>query len=342
MVCIMTNSYIIYHQVKPGIDCPDGIAAAWVATRSPRYRQAQPIGASYGQPIALNPQPGDDILCVDFTPPHQTLTDWRNAGTHTIKVIDHHKTAWEQWQSGGLHNIADAIFDVDNFECGATLTWKVLFWDNGNSDKYPVPAFLEYVRKRDLWLDCDLFADPIPETLVIHEAMAADRLDRQGNWVKLRAYYDALASCDRDGLFNLLGDRGRALVESKRETVKAIAGRHDWYPFLMPDGTETLIPFVALNATEDRHLSDVGNYLVRNLDPPFVLIESSDGRWGLRSHNDGEDVGAIAKYYGGGGHRNASGFDPRSSEKLAENSAYWLKTEFEAILSVFSEKAKGA
>ena len=27
------SELIIYHQVKPGVDCPDGVAAAWVMHR---------------------------------------------------------------------------------------------------------------------------------------------------------------------------------------------------------------------------------------------------------------------------------------------------------------------
>ncbi len=31
--------YIIYHQAKPGMDCPDGICSAWVAHKA--YPSAQ-------------------------------------------------------------------------------------------------------------------------------------------------------------------------------------------------------------------------------------------------------------------------------------------------------------
>lgn len=26
------TDYILYHQVKPGVDCPDGVVAAWAAS----------------------------------------------------------------------------------------------------------------------------------------------------------------------------------------------------------------------------------------------------------------------------------------------------------------------
>jgi hypothetical protein len=43
---LFMKTAIVYHQVKPGIDCADGITSAWVAKR--KYAEADLIGASYG------------------------------------------------------------------------------------------------------------------------------------------------------------------------------------------------------------------------------------------------------------------------------------------------------
>lgn len=60
-------------------------------------------------------------------------------------------------------------------------------------------------------------------------------------------------------------------------------------------------------------ISDVGAYLARENDVDFAFLYRTVGNevWvSLRSNRDGNnfDTSAVAKQYGGGGHRNASGF----------------------------------
>lgn len=305
--------YIIYHQVKPGVDCPDGIAAAWVASKV--YLDAQIIGAVYQSPLSIQPAKGDRLIIVDFSFSHEVIEGWIRRGVK-VYVIDHHKTAEAELSRFYVESFKDALIaeslndewgiEFDQDECGATLAWKRFFTK-------PMPAFLEFVRKRDLWLDCELFTEPVPETLIVHEAVATLRYEHKGNVFEV---YDMLAGLDRTQLLELCNTIGLPKVQEKRNKVESIASRHDWEPFINPlDETETFIPVVRLakDGSEDRFTSDVCMKLYSQFpDADFVACITSDGSWSLRSDSKGNntDVGAIAKALGGGGHRNAAGYRP--------------------------------
>lgn len=58
---------ILYHQVKPGVDCPDGIAAAYIAYRKmPFPHSTDLIGCVYGEEPP-NLENYRNIVIVDFS-----------------------------------------------------------------------------------------------------------------------------------------------------------------------------------------------------------------------------------------------------------------------------------
>ena len=66
-------------------------------------------------------------------------------------------------------------------------------------------------------------------------------------------------------------------------------------------------------------VSDAGHLMAQN--EPFAACywDTADGRiFGLRSADDGMDVSAIAKQYGGGGHAQAAGFRVPRDHELAK------------------------
>jgi len=66
--------------------------------------------------------------------------------------------------------------------------------------------------------------------------------------------------------------------------------------------------------------SDAGNVLCKGHSFAGTYYDTETERvFSLRSHPDGEDVSKIALQYGGGGHRNASGFKVRRDHILAKS-----------------------
>jgi uncharacterized protein len=157
--CDRKRSLIIYHQIKEGVDCPDGIAAAWCAHRYLKniIGGVDILGCSYQQ----EPPDVSKHLCiyiVDFSFPRETIELWLEMGKQ-ISVLDHHKTAQEM--IGDVSTFSRHFeFNFDLKESGATIAWKYF-----NHDREP-PAFLQYVRDRDLWNHA------LPMTEEIHEASA--------------------------------------------------------------------------------------------------------------------------------------------------------------------------
>lgn len=278
----MSNSVIIYHQVKKGLNCPDGIAAAWVASKA--IPESEIIGCVYDD------DPPDVskfsiITIVDFSFPASVINQWLASGK-SITVIDHHKTAWENFQ--GLSDQIFKKFDMD--ECGATLAWKHFFLDLA-----PMPVFLEYIRDRDLW------NHQLEFTEEIHEASATIG--------RTFEFFDKIAPMSRQELFDYLVPIGTEALKPKREAI-ANAVQRVQFGTVANWGN---IPHVKTTKDEDRLISDICSRLYKWFpNAPFVACFSSDGKWSLRSdkHGNDTDVGAIAKSMNGGGHRNAAGFTP--------------------------------
>ncbi len=278
---IKSKNKIIYHQVKTGIDCPDGIAAAWVARKI--YPDAEIIGCCYQGELPVVEE-GDRLIIVDFSFRTDILESWAGIAKKVV-VIDHHQTAMDD-----LANLSDRVTQrFDMSECGATLTWKYFFPEK------PVPSFLQYVRDRDLW-NFDL-----PESEEIHEAVA--------NIGRSFALFDALERMSQEQLIEAFAPFGKRLLAPKRKRIAEIAETAYWSSV-----ADRKILVVEIPQTETRLTSDVCSYLYKqHPESPFIMsyTEIPEEGWGLgfRSDKKGSnfDVSAIARVFGGGGHRNAAG-----------------------------------
>jgi uncharacterized protein len=292
---------IFYHQVKPGVDCPDGEASAWAAHRAiQRFntgKQIQVVGCSYQSDLP-EVNEGDLIYIVDFSFPRAVLEEWYKRCVAVV-VIDHHKTAM-----ANLEGFTAAVFDMN--ECGATLTYKTLM------ELPTVPVFLEYVRDRDLW------KHELPCTHELHEAVSSIKYkiksavnDETIARSLIFKFFDQLAEMNQDELIAYLKPIGKVLLEEKRKKVEAIADRWQLENIA---GEQVPVVILAKDGSEDRFVSDVCQRLYKEwTHSPFVACKTSDGSWSLRSDQDNPnaaDVSEIAKQFGGGGHKHAAGFRP--------------------------------
>lgn len=310
----MSKALIIYHQVKPGTDCPDGVAAAWATRRhlleneSLEESEIDCLGWSYDSGIPDNAtiQSHHLIYVVDFSFPAEVLDLWQSWGV-SVTIIDHHETAMNM-----LEGLSAAVFKrFDMAECGATLAWKTFF----PGEK--VPAFLQYVKDRDLW---DFL---LPHSQDVHEAVSTMRygLTSLGaNRSQVFELFDGLARLTAPELAVLGLAIGGPKLEPKRKQCRAIAERA-----LLKDVFGHIVPVAELakDGSEDRLTSDACMVMYRELfsEAEFVACLTSDGSYSLRSDKHKPDggfhVGNFAKGLkeqglasNGGGHRNAAGFKP--------------------------------
>lgn len=291
----MSNVLCIYHG-----NCADGFAAAWVV----RFALGSGIGFFPGVYQRPPPDPaGRIVVLVDFSYKREVLLNLAKRA-EAVLVLDHHKSAVEDLTADGcfivdlgafqgpkswsrfLENVAldhveggPRIYTVfDQARSGAGLSWDFFF---PGIDR---PRLIDHIEDRDLW------KFRYPETRAVQAAVFSYPYDF--------AVWDTLFEAN----INSLRVDGEAI---ERKHFKDIAE-------LLPVVTRRMVigghnvPIANLPYTL---VSDAGNQLA--LGEPFggCYWDTPTGRiFGLRSTKDGVDVSAVAKQYGGGGHRDAAGF----------------------------------
>jgi oligoribonuclease NrnB/cAMP/cGMP phosphodiesterase (DHH superfamily) len=261
---------IIYHD-----NCYDGFTAAWVALKA--LKNASFLPASYGDPVPeLNED--DTVYIVDFSYPREVLESI-NKKVRKLVVIDHHKTA-----QANCEGLDYCIFDMNR--SGAGLVWDYFFEDKKR------PALVNYIEDRDLW------RFKLPESRSIHAFISS--FPREFN------EWDATEAA-LESNFNRCAEIGQAIERFANQKIReATANGTQWKEiggFKIPCVN---VPY---------HMgSDVGHQLLQNYpEAPFsgyyFFNANGDEQWGLRGRDsDDFDVSTIAKQYGGGGHKKASGF----------------------------------
>lgn len=248
----------------------DGFGAAYACWHGLADDELTFLPVQYGQPVPELPADTERLYIVDFSYDRATCEALAlRFGAGNIFILDHHRTA-----AAALDGLPFAEFNGDY--SGAVLAWHHF---------YPcddIPAVLQYVQDRDLWRwqlphsrEVNAYIATLPkefdawEEFQLSEAIAAGRA--------IIAFQDKQV--------------GGALKDARLE---GIAG------YIVP----------VLNCTAN--VSEVGNELCKTYpDAAFSAsyCDRADGKrsYSLRSIGD-FDVSEIAKRYGGGGHRNASGF----------------------------------
>ena len=267
----MIKVICIYHG-----NCADGFASAWVVRKAYGMRpdHIDFVAGVYGQP----PPPvgmWDDVVLVDFSYKRAVLEDLATRA-RTLTIIDHHKTAAEDLAGLGSERRICTRFDMEH--SAAILTWQYYFGDK------PPPELLLHIEDRDLWrfalagtreIQANVFSYPY-DFAVWDELMTRPVSDllAEGRAIERKHFKD---------VHELIGVTTRRMV----------IGGHN-------------VPIANLPYTL---VSDAAHALCKNEPFAGCYWDTPRGRvFGLRSTDDGLDVSEIAKQYGGGGHRNASGF----------------------------------
>ena len=276
----MSDNLCIYHK-----NCLDGFTAAWVVNKA-LNGDCEFHPANYNEPFP-NIGNNKNIYIVDFSYPRSVLIEMA-IFAKKIVVLDHHKTAKEDLSSKpfpiSIQNKLQIIFDMER--SGAMITWNYFF------PNQPAPYGIESVQDRDLW------RFKLGKTKEYNAYLFSKDMTFE-NWDELMV----------DKNFVNFVARGETLLEKHNKDVKQFAELTETtlhldfgkYDYVVP--CCNILPNLA---------SDVGAYLIDKYPyAPFVATfyyTKSTWNFSLRSREGREDVSAIAKHYGGGGHRNASGF----------------------------------
>ena len=282
----------IYHS-----NCADGFTSAWVVRKALGEDVDFHAGVYQDAPPEVK---GRDVVMVDFSYKCQVLEQMAQTA-NTITVLDHHKTAEEDLrifcQDNYLQRLNEmsmpfeefkryadfsgitpirALFDMNR--SGARITWDHYF------PNVEPPALLLHVEDRDLWR----FA--LRKTREIQASVFAYPYEFD--------VWDYLMSANLDQL----AIEGEAIERKHFKDIRELTGV---VTRPMNIGGH-VVPVANLPYTLT---SDAGHLLAKGKPFAGCYWDTPSGRvFSLRSTDEGLDVAEIAKQYGGGGHKHASGF----------------------------------
>jgi uncharacterized protein len=283
----MKDEVVIYHG-----NCADGFGAAWCFHHHHKDRYRFIPG------VYQNPPPDirdSHIYLVDFSYKREVVESLLDKG-NLITLIDHHVTAMEDLLPLIDDNSIASFCDVNH--SGAVLAWQFL---SGYQGVDSMPELLWHIEDRDLWkftlsgtreIQAAVFSYPyefgVWDNLM---KMATNELEKEGRAIERKHHKDI----------------AELLEVTTRWTVI--------------DGNKVPVANLPYTLT-----SDAGHALCKKYGTPFAgcYWDTPDGRvFSLRSLENGADVSQIAKKFGGGGHKHASGFRMKYSELHQFDPANW-------------------
>ena len=285
---------VFYHA-----DCADGFGAAFAAWLR-LGDSAEYVPVKYGQfetatdlGMKFDPQFGErKVFILDFSF-NRPVMDYLFRVSEHVTWLDHHKTAFEMWTGSGeceFVGTSDSRKTIllDNSKSGALLAWEHFFDGSGW-----VPKLIQHIDDRDRW------QFQMGGTRELSAGLFSRRPWSFNQWKNLLGHESVLI------------EEGRGILRAHDSDV-ASAVKQARPCVLVLDETPTPKPVacgLAVNCPPSLS-SDVGHALAKQCGA-YGLCWSLDKdgvvQCSLRSTGD-YDVSAIAKCYGGGGHRNAAGF----------------------------------
>jgi len=262
--------------------CPDGFTSAWLLNMV--FPGATLHPGSYGvDPPILGAEA--EVIIADFSYSRGIMMGLAKTSKSVI-VLDHHKTA-----QADLVDLPDNVtVEFDMERSGARITYDWITREIGVLPDF-VETLVNYVQDRDLW------TKELPHTDAIGSVILATPFSLQ-NWTSLA---------------KKLNRNPAGVIESG----VAIFGH-----------SEKVIGTIVERARE----ITIADYIVLAVDSPYAYGSEVAGRladgdyafgayyldypwgrkWGLRSRGE-FDVSAVAALFGGGGHKNAAGFEIRGA-----------------------------
>ncbi len=256
---------ILYHA-----DCDDGFGAAYAAWRRfGNNAEYQPV--QYGDPIPVEPLIGRRVYILDFSFSPDTVWAMSQVATQ-VTLLDHHKSASEQWE--GIVPAANAEITFDMDRSGAQMSWDHFH------PGVPRPILIDHIGDSDLW------RFDLPDTKAFCAGLSLQSTT-----------FEAWHTITPESLIA----NGRVILDFQQHQVGRVMSRDL--------RSVTLAGHHGLAANVINNISEVGHEIAKR-SGTFSLtffIKGDDVICSLRSLAS-FDVSEIAKHYGGGGHAQASGF----------------------------------
>jgi len=299
------KTLFIYHG-----GCFDGFTAAWVYSRFVD-RDAEFLPAKYGDPAP--DVRGRNVVIADFSYPRDVMFKIA-CDAEALTVLDHHVTAQEALDGLEKQVLLETgkeirvVFDMERSGAGITWDEAVDFKDKlawmqmtGQGFRGQRLALVNYVEDRDLW------RMSLPKA---HEYMAnvyAAPMTFE-SWDELHARKLESMLTRGEGILAYMEQYGTKALDEAHQLRWPKLWRVRWAA-APDDNPRQLVWCVNMPYM---NCSDYLNRLLAEKGTPFVAsyFRRADGRWQFSLRSTPEfDCSAVAKLFGGGGHKQASGFD---------------------------------
>ena len=249
-------------------DCTDGFGAAYAAWKQLGNR-AEYFPCKHGTPPP--DVTGKNVVILDFSYGNE-ITKKMIEDSNELFIIDHHKSAMVE-----LHDISNAHFDM-------TKSGAILAWEWFHPGKEP-PKFIRYIQDRDLWK---------------WELEYSKEFSAAFDMVPFE--FEEFEKFEDDSVFDDACKRGSYILAYSKTVVKKLCEKAVSRKY---KNMNTLV------VNSSHWMSEIGARLAPDCD--FAVIWYYDHydrtiKVSLRAFHDTIDVSEIAKQFGGGGHKKASGF----------------------------------
>ncbi len=249
-------------------DCTDGFGAAYSAWKLLGNR-AEYHACKHGtSPPDVK---GKNVVVLDFSFNNATTKEMIENADNLL-VIDHHKSAMVE-----LHDISNTHFDMT--KSGAMLAWEYF-----HPGKEP-PKFIKYIQDRDLWK---------------WELDYSKEFSAAFDMVPFE--FEEFEKYEDDSVFDDAVKRGSYILAYSKTVVKKVCEKAVSRKY---KGKDVLV------VNSSHWMSEIGARLAPDCDFAVIWYYDHDDRMikvSLRSFHDRIDVSEVAKDFGGGGHKKASGF----------------------------------
>lgn len=271
--------------------CPDGFGAVW-SVRHAWGDDAWFVARGHEDRARMGDCADALVAFVDIAPGKDELRELADVAAQVV-VLDHHVTARDRLADDlGYLNELEAEGHVLHFDLnhsGAMLAWQYF-----NPDE-AAPDLLRYVEDQDLW------NWTLPDSDAINAAIAS--------YPREFEVWDRLA---REPI-QALAEQGKPILRANRMEV----ARRIEHAQPVALGTKRI---EGVNASVNR--SQIGHELAKRakFGPEWGLVYRVEGADVFSTlYSIGEvDVSKVALEYGGGGHKNASGFRVSLERWLAD------------------------
>lgn len=258
--------------------CADGFTSCWVAHRATGHEY---VGVQYEQPVPPI-KDGSVVYILDFSYTAAELLELAGR-MEKVVVLDHHKTT-EEGLRGLVHDRLEILFD--NSKSGAMLTWE--YFHPG----VEAPWLVRYVQDRDLW------TWKLEKSREVSAAISSYEMEME-IWDFLNMWK----------LFQEIVSDGEAILRYQRKVVRGLAGR----------SREGVIARVRCGVLNSCVLaSELGEEIGQSYGIGVVWFQTGEGRFVYSLRSTTVDVSVIARSFGGGGHKNASGFSTKELLNLCD------------------------